>query len=273
MTYESAPATKLLATYCAACSRPLLDSVSVEIGMGPDCRQRYFRVVPGENAANRTAANKLVFQIASTRIQGVDTLAAIEGIRLLGFHQLADKLTKRVARVTITIVGSRIILKAPYTFKSVPILAHVSGRIWDRAIKANTYPLTSKAALWVQLKLAFPGALAHGPSGFFTIGNGAKVMAVSGALATEAPVLVPAPKPVTVSAAPRRLDSLVAMLKASAERARENAAEVKADCEQTEREDVAKHVAKTEMEMVQPVQLPLSIEAARLRFSETLKMA
>lgn len=36
--YENAPATILLATHCCVCGRPLCDSDSVEIGIGPTCR-------------------------------------------------------------------------------------------------------------------------------------------------------------------------------------------------------------------------------------------
>ena len=39
--YESAPATSLVATNCACCGHPLLDAVSVEAGVGPECRKRY----------------------------------------------------------------------------------------------------------------------------------------------------------------------------------------------------------------------------------------
>ena len=41
MSYENAPATRMLATHCAACGRPLVDATSVETGMGPVCRERY----------------------------------------------------------------------------------------------------------------------------------------------------------------------------------------------------------------------------------------
>ena len=41
MTYESAPATKMIATHCAVCARPLLDAESVERGIGPDCAKRH----------------------------------------------------------------------------------------------------------------------------------------------------------------------------------------------------------------------------------------
>jgi len=41
MSYESAPATILIATHCAICARPLVDADSVERGVGPDCADKY----------------------------------------------------------------------------------------------------------------------------------------------------------------------------------------------------------------------------------------
>lgn len=38
--YENAPAAAMLATHCC-CGRPLLDAVSVEAGIGPDCRKKH----------------------------------------------------------------------------------------------------------------------------------------------------------------------------------------------------------------------------------------
>lgn len=37
-TYENAPATKFVATHCACCGRALVDALSVQTGIGPDCR-------------------------------------------------------------------------------------------------------------------------------------------------------------------------------------------------------------------------------------------
>lgn len=51
MSYEAAPATRMLATHCAACARPLVDAKSVETGMGPDCRKRHgFNLAVSEDA-------------------------------------------------------------------------------------------------------------------------------------------------------------------------------------------------------------------------------
>lgn len=41
MTYEAAPATKMLAVDCACCRKELLDAKSVELGMGPVCRKKH----------------------------------------------------------------------------------------------------------------------------------------------------------------------------------------------------------------------------------------
>ena len=37
--YRNAPQTTLLKTNCIACGRPLVDAISVQLGIGPECRQ------------------------------------------------------------------------------------------------------------------------------------------------------------------------------------------------------------------------------------------
>ena len=46
MTYEDAPATKMLRVGCACCGRALLDAESVESGMGPVCREKNLVFTP-----------------------------------------------------------------------------------------------------------------------------------------------------------------------------------------------------------------------------------
>ncbi len=41
MSYENSPACKLIATTCCCCGHPLVDAVSVEAGIGPDCRKKW----------------------------------------------------------------------------------------------------------------------------------------------------------------------------------------------------------------------------------------
>lgn len=41
MSIQNAAALSMLATHCAVCRRDLRDPVSVELGIGPDCRKKY----------------------------------------------------------------------------------------------------------------------------------------------------------------------------------------------------------------------------------------
>ena len=64
MSYVNAPATKMLATHCCVCHRPLLDAKSVELGIGPDCLKRHgFNIDVPE--VDRVEANFIVWQIAA----------------------------------------------------------------------------------------------------------------------------------------------------------------------------------------------------------------
>jgi SWI/SNF-related matrix-associated actin-dependent regulator 1 of chromatin subfamily A len=90
MSYENAPATRLLATHCAVCSRSLVDAVSVETGIGPICASRY-----GAPSVEQTEANRLVYQIAAVQ-KGPEVLQALARLRVLGFTTLADRIAARL---------------------------------------------------------------------------------------------------------------------------------------------------------------------------------
>lgn len=136
MSYENAPATKMLATHCACCARPLVDAESVELGIGPDCRKRHgFKaaqaepswdavgdalrgsplggesVLPGGAEAAEAAwrlgglevrklANVLVHRIACEQ-GGAAVPAYVNAVRALGFIKLAGVLAHRLATVVI----------------------------------------------------------------------------------------------------------------------------------------------------------------------------
>ena len=55
--YENAPATQMLSTHCVCCGRALLDSISVSMGIGPECRGHFDGGITEEV---REQANKLV---------------------------------------------------------------------------------------------------------------------------------------------------------------------------------------------------------------------
>jgi len=89
--YEDAPATKLVATHCCCCGRALLDAQSVEIGIGPVCREKFGFVGAMVSPEAREEANKLVYQIACAPTMSA---ALILRLRELGFVKLADRIAE-----------------------------------------------------------------------------------------------------------------------------------------------------------------------------------
>lgn len=208
--YTAAPATILLATQCACCARPLLDAVSVETGVGPDCRKKHgftqaqtepnwtdvlyatdgiisvleifgekvsLGTLNGEavDAAwrlggieTRRVANVIVHRIAAEQDSaGVPDL--INAVRALGFTKLADRIATRVAPVRIELQGNELVVTAPYSEKGTAAFRRVPGRRWDRDAKVNRFPMSAKRDLFDALRDAFPGLVAAGPKGLFTI--------------------------------------------------------------------------------------------------------
>jgi hypothetical protein len=169
MSYTDAPATKMLATHCAACGRPLVDSASVEAGMGPDCRAKYG--APELDDATRAEANKLVYQIALDQT-GPTVATALIQLRQLGCHTLADRITKRLASAyaaVITADGTELLVKTRYEEGLVRAIARIPGRRWDKDNKANRIPANQRPALWGALQSHLAGCRGLGPRGEFII--------------------------------------------------------------------------------------------------------
>lgn len=101
MSCVNAPQTELVATHCAACGRPLVDSVSVEVGMGPDCRKRLMMDVDVPEDA-RKEANRIVYEIAVIQ-KGIKVGTLTDKLRSLGFEKLADRIDKRVKSISIEV--------------------------------------------------------------------------------------------------------------------------------------------------------------------------
>lgn len=205
MSYETAPATLLLATHCACCARPLVDATSVETGVGPECRKRHgyadaqgepnweavlqatddlvaiAELFPNGLAAaeaawrlggleTRRVANLIVHRIA-TRQQGPDVLRLTNALAALGFAKLAARIAQRVALVRIELDAGEYLVRTPYTEEGVCQLKSLprTSRRWDRAEKAWRVCPGAKPLLFAALKRAFAGAIASGPRGLFTL--------------------------------------------------------------------------------------------------------
>lgn len=170
MSYENAPATKMLATECAICSRPLLDAKSVEIGIGPTCREKYgYNELDGLSEEARQEANKLIHQIACDQ-GGAAVIPSLHRLMELGCKQVVRAIVERIALVKIAIdTDGRYGVKAPYSEEAVGILRGVPGRRWDKERKINTFPEDSKRALMKALCIAYPHVIAVGPKGLFIL--------------------------------------------------------------------------------------------------------
>lgn len=168
MSYENAPATIMLASHCAVCGRPLVDAQSVELGIGPDCRRKYGFDMPCDEAA-RAEANALVYRVALVQ-EGVSVAEACARLRVLGFEKLAARIEKRAVDVRIEEVGDRLrVSTRRYVEEATASWRSIRGRRWDGEAKANEIPASERRALWSLLTRHYPGAVAMGPRGPFTV--------------------------------------------------------------------------------------------------------
>ncbi len=179
MSYENAPATKMLATNCLICGRSLVDSQSIERGIGPEC---YSHIEDGSINIDpdiQKIANEHVYNAAIACQKGeVGKVLEFAGlIRQLGLNVLADKVSRRFknaernADITITVDGDMLRVETPFRRgdKEAFIAAwrKIPGRRFFKG--ANYVPVTEKKALYSLLKDFFAGKFGNGPKGIFRI--------------------------------------------------------------------------------------------------------
>lgn len=180
MSYLEAPAAKLLASHCCACGRSLVDAVSVELGIGPECREHNDGGISGEV---RAEANRLTYSASLLASAGkLEALAkVVEEIRSLGLTSLADRIESRFAgaakkaKIKVTEVevdGAKMLaIETPYrrglSEEFVAAWRTIPGRRWIDG--RNVFPAASKVAVWALLKRFFGGEFGVGPSGAFRV--------------------------------------------------------------------------------------------------------
>ncbi len=164
--YENAPATKLLATHCIFCSRPLVDAESVEAGAGPTCRDRngYGNMDP----AVRKQANKIIHRIAADRY-APDVQTGLAELKFLGLTSIADKIVEALAPVKIEEKNGQLWVETPYLEASVVDWRRIPQRIFDRETRRNVVPSERRLEVFALLKKHYPGVQALGPKGMFVI--------------------------------------------------------------------------------------------------------
>jgi hypothetical protein len=176
MSYLSSVQTRLLATHCCCCGRPLCDAISVEMGIGPECRNH---TTAGITEEQRKICNRLTHH-ASIMAQKGDINAVrqiAKDIETLGLKTLAEKVCKRfvnaerLAKIQITLRNDgMMIVKTPFKRSKADFVQawrKIPGRVYARS--CNLIPQTSKKELWDLLKTYFPGEYGVGPQGPFKI--------------------------------------------------------------------------------------------------------
>jgi exodeoxyribonuclease-5 len=85
-------------TNCAACGRPLTDALSIELAIGPDCRQQYGYNPEAVPAEARTEANTILHDIATNTLTYVALRSSMFRLHTLGFTELAKRIDQRFSR-------------------------------------------------------------------------------------------------------------------------------------------------------------------------------
>jgi hypothetical protein len=162
--YENAPATRLLATTCGVCRRPLVDAKSVETGLGPECRKKYGFNHPC-SPEDRALANQLVYQIAAGE-DDYESAKKCDRLRTLGFDKLATRIMERLATVVVTRdPDSRLVVQTPYDPAVVDAMRAIKGRKWDPERKVNHFPADANRALYHVMTRFYAGKIGIAPDG------------------------------------------------------------------------------------------------------------
>lgn len=170
MSYENAPATKMLATHCAICNRPLLDAMSVEIGMGPECRKKNGYKSANVTEEGRVEGNRIIHSIACG-LPGEHFIGALKRLRDLGFDELVGALTLAKVEVQIEDHGDFLHVVTPYKEEALSAWRTIPGRKYDRETKCNKVPNygASRAALWVLLRRFYGASIMQSSHGLTVV--------------------------------------------------------------------------------------------------------
>jgi len=204
-SYVDSAACRMVATHCACCGRELVDSISVETGVGPECRKRHGYQNPQQEEnweaidaliqrawkthanwcppalleaiqkrQSQKAANVAVHHIAVQQ-SGVPVARLVEVVYHLGFVWLASRIVKRIGvevreteengEPTLTVYG-------PYSERMRGgFLYRIPGAAWSRKRGARfSAPATSRRQVWDGLCQAYPaGTLVAGSKGVSVI--------------------------------------------------------------------------------------------------------
>jgi hypothetical protein len=140
MGYEDAPGTKMLAVFCAACSKDLLDSISVETGMGPHCRAKH-GLPDAIDEETREAANKLVHFVACHQADSPEVREALDKLEALGCDRIVARIAKRLygAPISAWLEDGKLVVKSPFSRDFLDARRSIRSGRWDGGAKVTTF--------------------------------------------------------------------------------------------------------------------------------------
>ena len=205
MSYLNAPGTKLIATRCACCARPLLDSQSVEIGMGPTCRKKHgfdcsphkspnwndviltldkaFRIDPELDfpyllAKDERAIANLVVNRIAVRQKGLVVSYLVLTLEHLGFSRLSNIIAERIGVVRVSnSEEGKLVLTSFYDANFLNRVKEYNQNnkdkiYWHHKKKAFVVKKERAKELWNLVKNSFPiGTIVIGSKGIKIIEN------------------------------------------------------------------------------------------------------
>lgn len=171
MSYENAPATQALNTHCRRCKRPLLDATSVQLGIGPECRQKWGISV---ELLGNDEANKLIAHTMRNTTTSAEVVANIKALEELGFSSVASKLGQSISQITVERDNENkgFLLAVPFRadFGLIMKQSGVKGAYFKKEAQKRWFvPFASAKALFTALKKAYPDHIGYGSQGLFSI--------------------------------------------------------------------------------------------------------
>jgi hypothetical protein len=209
MSYVNAPATRMLASQCACCAKALVDSDSVESGIGPVCRDLHgygeaqgpadwtaarARLLGSDvteeeiaawNGDAHKAANILIHRVAVEQ-KGGNVEKYVSAIEALGYTKVAARIDRRLhpkRRGDAPADGEDDAPKGPAIHVTVEgAMLAVKSPYSAEAVAAirmvpgrkwegtrNLIPVAQRAALVYALRMGYPGMEASFPEGVIAL--------------------------------------------------------------------------------------------------------
>jgi hypothetical protein len=154
----------------------LVDAISVETGVGPECRKKHGfndaqkdpnwaevkKLMPSIDGETREeahrAANILIYRIAVEQT-GEMVAIMVATVAALGYIKLAERMAARISgKLSVIREGDKLLVKTPYNEGMIANLRAFGGR-WDKEKKIWEVSTERRNGVWMALRYSFGGNL------------------------------------------------------------------------------------------------------------------